>query len=96
MLKELKTGELQNQKNNLSFDEFGGFDDVDSLVTFDDTEFEVENIKNRDLRKLGSVARGPVLKQINDAPEIVIVPDKNDDNKLKQMLKIKKEGKVLE
>ena len=28
-----------------------------------------------------------VLKQINDAPEIVIVPDKNDDNKLKQMLK---------
>ena len=26
-------------------------------------------------------------KQINDAPEIVIVPDKNDDNKLKQMLK---------
>ena len=66
MLKELKTGELQDQKNNLSFDEFGGFDDVDSLVTFDDTEFEVENIKNRDLRKLGSVARGPVLKQIND------------------------------
>ena len=28
-----------------------------------------------------------VLKTINDAPEIVIVPDKNDDNKLKQMLK---------
>ena len=28
-----------------------------------------------------------VLKKINDAPEIVIVPDKNDDNKLKQMLK---------
>ena len=28
-----------------------------------------------------------VLKQINDAPEIVVIPDKNDDNKLKQMLK---------
>ena len=28
-----------------------------------------------------------VSKQINDASEIVIVPDKNDDNKLKQMLK---------
>ena len=28
-----------------------------------------------------------VLKQINDAPEIVIIPDKNDDNKLKRMLK---------
>ena len=28
-----------------------------------------------------------VLKKINDAPEIVIVPDKNDNNKLKQMLK---------
>ena len=27
------------------------------------------------------------LKQINDAPEIVIIPDKNDNNKLKQMLK---------
>ena len=28
-----------------------------------------------------------VLQQMNDAPEIVIIPDKNDDNKLKQMLK---------
>ena len=28
-----------------------------------------------------------VLKQIDDAPEIVVIPDKNDDNKLKQMLK---------
>ena len=28
-----------------------------------------------------------VLKQMNDAPEIVIIQDKNDENKLKQMLK---------
>ena len=28
-----------------------------------------------------------VLKKMNDAPEIVIVQDKNDENKLKQMLK---------
>ena len=28
-----------------------------------------------------------VMKKMNEAPEIVILPDKNDDNKLKQMLK---------